>query len=84
MNITPIQVIEIFRLTGLIVGDSMNSIDADIAIMRAYLDVKMKKLENTMMHQVGYLQCNYGYPQASFDLKKPAYYDKMIERYNKL
>ena len=74
---TPLQKIELFRLMGIFIDFPLSRIDADIMIMKIRLNAKMRKLERTMDSQVGYLQSNYGYP-ASLDLKKPAYYDKMI------
>jgi hypothetical protein len=34
--------------------------------------------------QIGYLEANYGHASTSLDLRKPAYYDKMMEIYKSM
>lgn len=85
ITVTPVQVLETFRLINFIENGRIDTtVDEDIAIMRAYLGIKMKKLENTMKHQIGYLEANYGHASTSLDLKKPSYYDKMMEIYERI
>lgn len=88
---TPKQIIEYYKMTGLWFRGHIefpekemtyqDEIDWSILLMKIQLDRRMNALKRTCDKQMDELNIKYGYAASTYDLRKPFFYDKLIDKW---